>query len=1035
MSYRIEFAAALLLLSFGAPLCVFADQAGDERVNQPRPAAATLQVADGFEVVQVAGPPLVDYPTLACFDDKGRLYVSEGANINDRFDVLVNTLPRSIRRLEDTDGDGIFDGHVVFADKMTFPYGGAWHDGALYVASDPTVWRLEDTNDDGVADRRDVVITGFRSGGLASAMKGGFFGPDGWLYFNGGNERGYDLRGSDGTRLEDKLARPCVFRMRPDGTRLEVVANGAAGVYELCFDPAGDLFGIVTILKQPRGDGLMHWLYGGAYQSSHSMSPYVARTGPLLPPLVEWGQTSPAGVQRYEGNAFGEEYAGNFFTAHFNTHEVTRNVIRRHGATWQSAREETFLKSEETNFRPTDVLQDADGSLLVINTGGWFRIGCPTARVDASDLKGGIYRVRKVGIKLVDDPRGLRMRWSDESPERLVARLDDERFVVRERAIEELERRGVSALAALTAGLQAPSANVRRNVVWALTRIDDDGCRRAVVSALGDPDNAVVLAALHSSGLWRYAPARTRMVDLLESNEPSIRREAACALGRLKDPSAVPFLIDALRHANDRFEEHALIYALVEINAAKSTRAGLASEDPRVCRGCLIALDQMRDGQLTEQMLVPLLATDDLALERAVLDVFARHPQWTNGALELLRRWVAQSKPSIEQRELLLNALWQFRKDAAVHDLVAETLMSVNSSTVMQSLLLEAIGSGKVKARATVWRQPIVRALAAREASVAQRAVAAAATVGRHLFLQDLQSMALDSTRPISLRLSAAEAVAEDKTPLDDQIFNLLISHCRAPETDTLTRLSIARSLGSAQLRAQQLDRLIDVAAAAGPTELPPLFRAFEEAAELPDGLKLFQSLSVSPGIESLDQRRTEKLLERYPQNVREQMRTLLPSNPNAQGSAARLHELTTVQQGGDPKRGRELFFTKATCHACHRVDGKGNTVGPDLTGIGKIRSRQDLLEAVVFPSASFARGYEPLNVVTRDGLTFSGYCGRETFDALHLVTADRAHISIAREDIEEIEPSQVSVMPQGLDRNLSEDELRDVLAFLESSQ
>jgi HEAT repeat protein len=151
-----------------------------------------------------------------------------------------------------------------------------------------------------------------------------------------------------------------------------------------------------------------------------------------------------------------------------------------------------------------------------------------------------------VGIKLVDDPRGLRMRWSDESPERLVARLDDERFVVRERAIEELERRGVSALAALTAGLQAPSANVRRNVVWALTRIDDDGCRRAVVSALGDPDNAVVLAALHSSGLWRYAPARTRMVDLLESNEPSIRREAACALGRLKDPSAVPFLIDAL---------------------------------------------------------------------------------------------------------------------------------------------------------------------------------------------------------------------------------------------------------------------------------------------------------------------------------------------------------------------------------------------------------------------------------------------------------------------------------------------------------
>jgi len=362
--------------------------------------------------------------------------------------------------------------------------------------------------------------------------------------------------------------------------------------------------------------------------------------------------------------------------------------------------------------------------------------------------------------------------------------------------------------------------------------------------------------------------------------------------------------------------------------------------------------------------------------------------------------------------------------------------MADNTSTAMQAFLLDVIGSGKVKARPALWRRPIIRSLAAREEAVSQRAVQAASWVGRHVFLQDLKDVALDSTRPLSLRLSAATAVAEDKTPVDEQVFDLLVNHCVASETDPLTRLALVRSLGNAHLNPQQLARLIDVAAAAGPLELPSLFRAFEEAAALPDGMKLFQAISASPGIENLDERRIEILLKRYPKDIQEQVQpVLLPLQRDAKVSAARFQELKSALQGGDPIRGRELFFTKATCHACHRVGEKGNAIGPDLTSIGKIRSREDLLEAVVFPSASFARGYEPMMVITRDGLTFSGYCGRETFDAIHLVTADRSTISIARHDIEEIIPSRVSIMPQGLDRSLTEDELRDVLAFLESNR
>jgi putative heme-binding domain-containing protein len=97
------------------------------------------------------------------------------------------------------------------------------------------------------------------------------------------------------------------------------------------------------------------------------------------------------------------------------------------------------------------------------------------------------------------------------------------------------------------------------------------------------------------------------------------------------------------------------------------------------------------------------------------------------------------------------------------------------------------------------------------------------------------------------------------------------------------------------------------------------------------------------------------------------------------------------------------------------------------------VRTPRDLLEAVLFPSASLARGYEPVVVATDDGQTYTGVVLRETTDALRLVAADRSELSIPRQKIEAIEPSRVSVMPQGLDANLSGSELADLIAFLGS--
>jgi putative heme-binding domain-containing protein len=124
---------------------------------------------------------------------------------------------------------------------------------------------------------------------------------------------------------------------------------------------------------------------------------------------------------------------------------------------------------------------------------------------------------------------------------------------------------------------------------------------------------------------------------------------------------------------------------------------------------------------------------------------------------------------------------------------------------------------------------------------------------------------------------------------------------------------------------------------------------------------------------------------------------------------------------------------TKAACFSCHQVGYRGGNVGPDLTRIGAIRSERDLLESIVFPSASFVRGYEPILVATKDGKSHNGLLRKDAPDEILLVIAADKEERIPRSEIEAIEPSKVSVMPAGLDQQLTVQELADLVAFLKA--
>ncbi|MBX7167097.1 MAG: HEAT repeat domain-containing protein [Pirellulales bacterium] len=1011
---------------------------------EAEPMLATISVPEGFVVEQVAGPPLVEHPMMASFDPQGRLYVADSAGFNLSAEELLAQTPNRILRLEDTDGDGRFDRRTVFADRMTFPMGAQWYRGAVYVASPPSIWRLEDVDGDGVAERREELVTKFGFIGNAADIHGCFLGPDGRIYWCDGRHGHHFTDGDGQTTSQGQAAR--IFSCLPDGSNVEALCGGGMdNPVELAFAPEGDVFGTMTFYNPDdhRHDAIVHFIHGGVYPRKHSVVQEFKRTGDFMPPLCLFETVAPAGLLRYQGRQFPDPMRGNLFSVQFNTHQLLRHPIARSGATW-SATTEPFLASSHIDFHPTDVLEDADGSLLVIDTGGWFRHGCPTSQVAKPDVLGAIYRVRYREAPPVVDPRGLTLEWEQATTEQLLDRLNEPRPAVLERAIDTLALRGDAMVAAGARLLADPqTAPVRRrNALWALTRANTRAGRHLLRAALRDPDLSVQLTAARATGTLRDREALVDLLPLLASPEPVLRREAATALGRIGQPAAVPALLEAVALGGDRFLEHALIFALIEINDRSTTLMGL--DDPRseVRRAALIALDQMDDGQLQRDEVVRLLDTSDFALQQAVLDCVARHEGWAGETVGLLGTWLADAQRAPEQSETLRGALVAFAAQAEVEQLIAAGLGDEQASDANRLLLLEAASQANVAQLPDAWKPGVERALAAAEPAVVVAALAAAAR-RPEAFIDELLTLAADERRDSAARVRALELLAPLEE-LDDAAIALLVD--RAAHADSaLERLAAARALGAARLDNARLLALTEVVAGAGPLELPALLAAFElrgdviNSAWLPQpdlGLALVKALDAAPGRAAVPQARLAGILAVFPtpEAQAEAMQLMAEAAAAQATQAERLAQLEPHLAGGDAERGAAVFQgRKAGCAACHRVGSAGETIGPDLSHVGQIRAPRDLLESIVLPSVTLARGYETVTVATSGGQSYTGVISRETVDALELRNAQREVFRIARGDIAELAPNPVSIMPQGLDQVLTPQELADLVAYLHS--
>jgi len=154
--------------------------------------------------------------------------------------------------------------------------------------------------------------------------------------------------------------------------------------------------------------------------------------------------------------------------------------------------------------------------------------------------------------------------------------------------------------------------------------------------------------------------------------------------------------------------------------------------------------------------------------------------------------------------------------------------------------------------------------------------------------------------------------------------------------------------------------------------------------------------------------------------------------NPDAAAQQARLDQLLTTLPAGDVRRGQSLFNSaKAACYSCHQIGYVGGRVGPDLTRVGAIRTRRDLIESVVFPSASFVQSFEPTMVILTNGDRQYGIVHRNDASEVMVVTGPNQEVHVARKDVAEMRPGTVSVMPAGFADQLSQQELGDLVAFL----
>ena len=950
--------AALAALPVGAQ-----DTPADHPVDKVR---AALRLADPSLTIEcVAAEPNVVDPVSMTWDEDGAMYVVEMR------DYPMGPEGGTVRRLTDDDQDGVYEHAAIFADNLPFPNSALACNGGLLVTAAPDIWFLKDTNGDGVADERRVVLTGFHEGNQQLRINHLFLGLDNWVYAANGRSDGTVRRPDDPAEKAVPIRHHDV-RFKPDGSALEPIAGFSQ--FGICQDDWGNRFlswNTVPIRHVVLED---RYLTRNPHLAATTTESLIAdrdlRIYPIVPKqrrfnaeAIDYWNAS-CGLTVYRGNAM-PQYEGNAFVCESVTSLIHRMTLTPLGPTFVANRGDDgveFLASTDLWFRAVDLATGPDGALYVADFAReWVEHPdfVPKEQRDAANWRNGdtLGRIWRIRPNEWPAENNRVQKLSAIASKDLTPFLNHANAWYRTQAQRLLVTRNDASVAAALKEMAAKASTPqgRIHALWTL-----DG--------IGALDDATLLAALKDGD--RHV--RRQAVLLCEPRVAN--SDVAAALGALaKDPDVTVRL--QLAETAGVLPADARIPILLDIAA---TDAG----DPWFRLALL--------GSSNEETAKVLLALLDR--KKNDLDAYAfANFDFLGGLCEVVGR---------------------ADKDGDVASLIKTIAQAKFVTSVPDIAMLSGLSRGlsQTKKPLKQWLSGSAPGVNAETVAALDPAFASADYVAHKDGAKDF------------LRAAAVYVLAQDPKPAGVDTVKALLTGgdndaVRAAALDSLVNGGDGSVVASMIADWRKLTRPAQRALVASMVRTPSSAKLLLDAIEggTPSPLEIEASM--------------REALKSYPvPELKDRAVTLF----QATGSAAREDVLVkyapAVDLAGDRARGAKIFAMN--CLPCHAVQGVGQHVGPDLSGIAS-KTKLQLLHSVIVPSEEISPDFLNYTVSTKDLEVINGVLGGETASSITLKQAAGIEVTVLRDNIDEISVSNQSLMPQGLEAAFDVQGMADLIEFM----
>jgi quinoprotein glucose dehydrogenase len=1048
----------------------------------------------GFKMDLWAAEPMLLNPVALCFDEKGRVFVAEtfryrttvydirehmnmydddlaSRTVEDRAAMVkkylgdkVSDLTKEsevVQLLEDRSGTGKADHSTIFAQGFDTILDGIGsgvlaRKGNVYYADIPNLWLLKDTKNTGRADVRTSLSYGYgvHYNLTGHDLHGLRIGPDGRLYFSIG-DRGIHVTNKEG-KLLDYPDMGTVLRCNQDGSNLEVFAYGVRNPQKLAFDDHGNLWsgdnncdhGDAARLIYIVENGDSGWRIGNQFSETtpagvwnseklwHLQFPEQAAY--IIPPVAHIAN-GPSGLAHYPGTGFPASLNDHFFLCDFRGASATSGIhsfgVKPKGAGFEMVDHTQFLWS----ILATDAEFSPDGRLYVTD---WVQ-GWPQSQ------KGRIYRLYDPAIvdtalvaetkKLIAD--GMEKR-SNKELAKLLAHADQR---VRQEAQFELADRGAKAVKDLErVALGDKNQLARLHAVWGLGQISVKSgySLKNIVPLLHDQDGEVRAQAAKIMGEGRYAAASGDLIRLLGDSSARAQFFAAMTLGKLGDKSAIKPILEMLRTNADKdaYIRHAGVMGLVGL-ADKETLAAAGKDNSRSVRmGVLLA---MRRLQLPEIAMFLHDADQLVVLEaaRAINDVPIKDAMTQLAALI--------DKPT--QNEPLdwrvINANYRVGGDKNASALVNYAVQDGASAKIRSEALrdLETWAKPGARDRLTgLWRP-----LASRDGKPAAEALRPVAVRLLNDSPEKVRIAAIHADQKLGIVEAAPallECVSNTKNSADVRVEALkALGEFHAANLPEAVKIAVADSNENVRKEGNRLQAQIKPGNATGSlakvlengsvTEQQGAFATVatlkEDAADqlLADWLDKLIAGKVRKEIQ-LDL--IEAAAKRDSAAVKEKLQKYTDSQPKKD----EFNGFRETLFGGNAEDGKKIFIERpeASCVRCHKINGEGGEVGPELGGIISRKNREYILESILYPNKQIALGFESVIVKSKSGTVYAGILKSEDAQELVINSPEDGIIKVKKSEVISREKGQ-SAMPEGMGSILSKQDLRNLVEYLASTK